>query len=185
MKPVFTDREQQIFAALNELLDALNSLFAQSEGVAGLHLNNEIALWADLLEGGPFEEWLISVDRARRVLDSSQPCLTKTLRFEGHSDDIFGEYEATGTEYCNCASGEPIEYLVNDPTHGLGVVVTGQFCPGSHTVGWSIAVANFQPEKPLPSWPMRFDPDGDWNALVIEAPEGVVVSCLNDREGQP
>ena len=107
-----------------------------------------------------------------------------TLRFEGNSDDTFGEYGFTNDDYDNCASGEPIEYLVNDSTHGLGVVVTGQYCPGKYSVYWLIGVANYQPDKPFPNWPMRFDPDGDCNALVIEAPEGVVVRCLTRERNE-
>jgi hypothetical protein len=37
--------------------------------------------------------------------------MTKTLRFEGFSDDTFGEL-TTREDYDNCASGEPITFLV-------------------------------------------------------------------------
>jgi hypothetical protein len=37
-----------------------------------------------------------------------------TLRFEGYSDDTFGEYAHTNNDYDNCASGESIEFLVED-----------------------------------------------------------------------
>jgi hypothetical protein len=103
-----------------------------------------------------------------------------TLRFEGYSDDTFGEYGHTNDDYDNCASGEPIEYLVQDSVTGIGVVVTGQHCPGNST-GWMIGLANYDPQGNdlrFPWWLMKFDPDGDCNALVIEAPEGVVVRCL-------
>ena len=46
-----------------------------------------------------------------------------TLRFEGYSDDTFGEVLHTKDDYDNLASGRPIEYLVTDPATGLGVVV--------------------------------------------------------------
>lgn len=107
-----------------------------------------------------------------------------TLRFEGNSDNTFGEYGFTNDDYNKCPLYEPIEYLVNDTTRGLGVVVTGQYCPGKYSVGWFIGVANYQPDKPFPSWPMRFDPDSDCNALVIEAPEGVVVRCLTREHNE-
>jgi hypothetical protein len=103
-----------------------------------------------------------------------------TLRFEGYSDDTFGEYGHTNDDYDNCASGEPIEYLVQHPATGLGVVVTGQYCPGQST-GWMIGIANYQPDDSdvrMPVWPMRFSPLGGLNGLVIEAPEGSVVRCL-------
>lgn len=33
-------------------------LIDNSQGVAGLHLNGDVAKWSDLLIGGRFEEWL-------------------------------------------------------------------------------------------------------------------------------
>lgn len=56
--------------ALNELLDDIDALVSESEGVAGLHLNGDIAPWSDLLEGGRFEEWLLSVSRGRAALEA-------------------------------------------------------------------------------------------------------------------
>ena len=103
-----------------------------------------------------------------------------TLRFEGYSDDTFGEYAHPQYDHNNCASGEPIEYLVQDPATGLGVVVTGQRCPGNSS-SWMIDVADYQLDldEGMPNWPMRFDP----NRLLIEAPEGVVVRCLTRERG--
>jgi hypothetical protein len=110
-----------------------------------------------------------------------------TLRFEGYSDDTFGEYAHTNDDYDNCSSGESIEYLVQDPATGLGVVVTGQYCPGRST-GWMIGVANYKPDDfdaAMPDWPIRFEPNGHRQepTLVIEAPDGVLVRCLElDRD---
>jgi hypothetical protein len=54
----------------------------------------------------------------------------KTLRFEGYSDDTFGEYAVTRDDYDNCASGEPVEFLITAPSlPEAGMVVTGQHCP--------------------------------------------------------
>jgi hypothetical protein len=102
-----------------------------------------------------------------------------TLRFEGYSDDTFGEVLHTQDDHDNCASGEPIEYLVQDPATGSSIVVTGQHCPGS-SLGWMIGTANYRQcgEFKIPAWPMHFVPDGDSYALVIEAPEGVTLRCL-------
>jgi hypothetical protein len=106
-----------------------------------------------------------------------------TLRFEGSSDDTFGEYGLTNDDYDNCASGEPIEYLVQDPATGMGVVVIGQHCPGSAT-GWMIGAApSTDDEECMPDWSMRFEPNGYENRLVIQAPEGVVVRCLTRERG--
>jgi hypothetical protein len=123
--------------------------------------------------------------RQSRTQSSSIPSHHKpmpTLRFEGYSDDTFGEYAHTNDDYDNCASGKPIEYLVQDPATGEGIVVIGKHCPGS-AKGWMIGVAACQPpsiydDACLPDWPMRFEPNGYNNRLLIEAPEGVVVRCL-------
>ncbi len=36
----------------------------------------------------------------------------RKLRFEGYSDDTFGEYGLTGDDVDNCASLEPIQCIV-------------------------------------------------------------------------
>jgi len=104
-----------------------------------------------------------------------------TLRFEGYSDDTFGEYAHTNDDYDNCASGKPIQYAVVDPKTGLGVVVTGQYCYGRAT-SWMIGVANYRDNKDFPDWPMKITNGlgryADSPVLEIEAPEGVDVRCL-------
>lgn len=107
-----------------------------------------------------------------------------TLRFEGYSDDTFGEVLHTKDDYDNCASGKPIEYLVTDPATGLAIVVTGQHCPGN-SGSWLIGVANHDPDskdRDFPRWPMRIEAqdyrNGFQPSLVIEAPEGVTLRCL-------
>jgi len=115
-----------------------------------------------------------------------------TLRFEGYSDDTFGEYAHFNDDYDNCASGEPIEYLVLAPaaTDGEvppGIIVTGQHCPGSSNT-WMIGVANYDPDyedRDFPRWPMRIEPqpyaNGFQPCLIIEAPDGVTIECLQRR----
>lgn len=111
-----------------------------------------------------------------------------TLRFEGNSDDTFGEVEHFRDDYDNCASGEPIEYLVEHGKYGL--VVTGQHCPGN-SGSWMIGVANHDPDytdREFPRWPMRIEPQNYRNgfqpSLVIEAPEGVTIRCLTGADEQ-
>jgi hypothetical protein len=109
------------------------------------------------------------------------------LHFEGYSDDTFGEVLHARDDYDNCASGKPIDYLVTAPGVPGGLVVTGQHgrdCAGDVSVSWQIGVAPYDPDHedtPPPAWPMRFERSerGYSLRLVIEAPEGVEVRCLN------
>lgn len=45
-------------ARLREAVDAVFTLIADSHGVAGLHLNGDVAPWDELLRGGHYEDWL-------------------------------------------------------------------------------------------------------------------------------
>ena len=45
-------------------LVAVQELIQSSDGVAGLHLNGDVASWNDLLAGGHFEEWLAAFSEA-------------------------------------------------------------------------------------------------------------------------
>ena len=45
-------------------ISAVRALMSESSGVAGLHLNGEIAEWGSLEAGGNFEEWLIDFNEA-------------------------------------------------------------------------------------------------------------------------
>lgn len=106
------------------------------------------------------------------------------LRFEGSSDDTFGEYGHTMQDVDNCASGKPIEFLVT--AGGESLVVVGQYGP-SNAGGWLIGAAPYDPQgddAPIPLWPMRFErSDAPYSpALVIEVPDGVEVKALKRRQ---
>lgn len=47
-------------------LQAVADLIAESDGVAGLHLNGDIATWDELRTGGRFEDWLLAFDEAHQ-----------------------------------------------------------------------------------------------------------------------
>ena len=49
---------------LREGVEAVKTLINESYGVAGLHLNGDVAPWDELLEGGKFEEWLLPLGKA-------------------------------------------------------------------------------------------------------------------------
>jgi len=107
----------------------------------------------------------------------------KTLRFQGHSDDTFGEYELTNDDYDNCASGKPIRWLVSSEADGLAVVVVGQHCP-SGCGGWMIGVAPQEEGKMPGDWDIRIEYEHEYSpALVIySAPVDVQLRCLELQE---
>lgn len=43
-------------------VDSFVGLIEASYGVAGLHLNGDIAEWSELLSGGRYEEWLSPIE---------------------------------------------------------------------------------------------------------------------------
>lgn len=53
----------EVFESSMENFDMLkgsvHDLVDSSEGVAGLHLNGDVAPWGDLMEGGDYETWLL------------------------------------------------------------------------------------------------------------------------------
>ena len=53
---------------LEYVLSSVNDLIADSEGVTGLHLNGDFAPWEELMEGGRYEDWLLSLSTAQDFL---------------------------------------------------------------------------------------------------------------------
>ena len=104
------------------------------------------------------------------------------LKFEGCSDDTFGEYKSLNDDWDNCASGKPIQWVVIAP-NGDSLIVVGQYCPGAAT-GWLIGVtrADEDDDKPLPDWPMYFERgEREYSpALIIDAPEGCIMQHINN-----
>lgn len=50
-------------------LESVFNLINDSVGVAGLHLNGDVALWDSLLQGGQFEGWLIDFSEAMEGME--------------------------------------------------------------------------------------------------------------------
>lgn len=53
---------------LVEGLLAVESLILESKGVAGLHLNGDLAEWDELRSGGRFGDWLYKFDDALEIV---------------------------------------------------------------------------------------------------------------------
>ena len=54
--------------ALRRGLAAVLALIEESYGVAGLHLNGDVASWTELRTGGRYEDWLFDFDQAVKRL---------------------------------------------------------------------------------------------------------------------
>lgn len=64
---------KELVEALDKACRSINDLIESSEGVAGLHLNGDVASWGSLRVGGRFESWLIEFDEACDVLAKHKP----------------------------------------------------------------------------------------------------------------
>ncbi|SDI28805.1 hypothetical protein SAMN04487867_104109 [Vreelandella titanicae] len=54
------ERQRDALAAhVDNVHNSINDLIRESQGVAGLHKNGDVAEWESLLEGGHFEGWLL------------------------------------------------------------------------------------------------------------------------------
>ena len=95
----------------------------------------------------------------------------KTLMFEGHSDDTFGEL-TTGEDHDNCANNAPIIFKVLSLSAGAGVLVIGHYHLAPDGV-WTIGLAPVQEDSPIPDWPTRFrlSDRGYSPALEIDVPD--------------
>ena len=59
---------QELLAALKQVVGDVRTLADHSYGVHGLHQNCDLAPWNSLFSGGFFESWLLSVDDADAVI---------------------------------------------------------------------------------------------------------------------
>lgn len=62
--------EEYKWKKLVDGLLAVESLILESKGVAGLHLNGDLAGWDELRTGGRFEAWLYRFDDALEIARS-------------------------------------------------------------------------------------------------------------------
>lgn len=109
--------------------------------------------------------------------------MTKQYIFEGHSDDIFGEYGTTKIDYDDGASCSVIDYIVTRPG-GEGVRIRGQYTEDGT---WSIGMALTFESKPLnkEDWQIYFEPNKAapyCNRLVVNAPDDAKLKCLRSGE---
>lgn len=64
---------QDLRAAAQAVLTALDILISESQGVYGLHLNGDPSPWDEITGGGRFEEWLAPLEVLRTALATPAP----------------------------------------------------------------------------------------------------------------
>lgn len=65
-------KSDPVIAASKRVLHDIDDLVANSEGVAGLHMNGEVADWESLMAGGAFGAWLESVEILRAAMPEAK-----------------------------------------------------------------------------------------------------------------
>lgn len=99
----------------------------------------------------------------------------RTLKFEGYSDDTFGEYGVTGQDIDNCTSEEPIQCIVDCGEYGR-IMVIGQYSKASCNNGcWMVGVSKVSEYDDFPEWNMEIMQSGESEystMLTIELPPG-------------
>lgn len=61
-------RAEKMRTALLGVVKDFDDLISESEGVAGLHLNGDLAPWRELIDGGRFDTWTGGLTEARALL---------------------------------------------------------------------------------------------------------------------
>lgn len=100
------------------------------------------------------------------------------FKFEGCSDDTFGEYGVTNDDYDNCASGEPIRFQLITPD-GAGIIVTGCYGEKLGNGCWMIGAELLDEDKPV-DWKitMNIAHEGYRNQMIVLAPDEAHLTCL-------
>lgn len=97
----------------------------------------------------------------------------RTFKFHGYGDDTFGEYGITGQDCDNCASGAPIQCIVDCGEFGR-VLVVGQYNDASMGSCWLVGLAKVSEYDGLPDWNFRYEQSdcGYSPALLMDLPPG-------------
>ena len=101
----------------------------------------------------------------------------KTLRFEGSSDDTFGEYGVTYDDVDNCGSKEPIHCIVKSSKGRL--IVTGVY---KHPLDacWTVGVSQYAEDEKIPKWNFRYKTaeNGYSPILEVDVPDDTEIEFI-------
>lgn len=163
--------------------------FITAESFDGIHTDDQNSLMQQLAVMNSLLTTLTA--RIGRWLDGAAAIANSDayvqLRFEGCSDDTFGEYAHFQDDYDCCANGSAIAWRLWSPGEGVGLHVVGQYAgrewPGSMAAVWLIGFQPLDEDLALPDWSFQFEQsDRPYSqSLLMEAPADVELMCLNRR----
>lgn len=173
-EPVAPSPGDPVRAALEVLVKSLDDLIADSEGVAGLHRNGDVATWDELTSGGRFEDWLSSLDAARAALSVSTPTGEgeTDLLVDRFADALKAKLRAAEAKYGwqngwmkpdwseDCQRDLALHVTKGDP---LDVAAYAAFC-WHH--GWSTALAH----------PQQGGERDGWKLVPVELSDEMIVA---------
>ena len=106
----------------------------------------------------------------------------KTLKFEGGSDDTFGEYGITHQEVDSCSKNTPIQCVISSKEGSL--VIIGHYHLHPTDGCWTIGIAQLKENELIPAWDTRFKIEhcGYSPVLEIDVPDDFKLTWYNDGE---
>lgn len=108
------------------------------------------------------------------------------LKFEGYSDDTFGEYGVTKEDIDTCGIMEPIQCVVDAGIHRR-LMVIGQYSKASCGNGcWMIGISKVEEDDELPDWNISFLQGGMEHSpvLELEIPDNINVTLTWFKNGR-
>ena len=98
----------------------------------------------------------------------------RTLKFSGHSDDVFQYYDSDGGG--DEAYGSPAVFKLTHKDYS--VLVVGYYNPRDACGCWSVGLCQTDEDLPIPPWSPRFDAEGYSTVLYLNVPDSVKVEAL-------
>lgn len=100
-----------------------------------------------------------------------------TIKFYGSSDDNFVWKSPGLTDELSCYERVAVVRVLDG--NGDSCLVTGQYAPNDHAATWSIGVAPFDEDVPLPLWDFNLSAEKYTTVLSVTGP-GLTVQQWNE-----
>ena len=110
----------------------------------------------------------------------------KKLRFEGYSDDVFGE-EETGITIDSYRSDSPLCFLLESKEENSKLVISGSYSPYLTTGHgcWNLSVCQAEEDYPIPDWNIRIKQSAETKytpAILLDVPDDTTIKKLDEED---